>query len=465
MVTYRNIQSVSRQFEIYIPSVLLSLFLLGVPTTASPASPYLVPIGVAKLDITPETPVRMYGYASRKNESEGIAGRLKTTALVIGHDEAPGPAVMLAVDCGSIPEEMIAQLLTRLESKAKISRQRFVVCHSHCHSGPNLKGMKSMSGEQKEHLERYAVLLLDRMEQVVLQALANRFPGCLDWTQGTVAVAANRRVLTDGKWTGFGAIPDAAVDHSLPLLRVTDKHGALRAVVINYACHNTILRNKFLKIHGDWTGSAQSFIEAEHPGALCLITIGCGADSDPYPHGTTELCDRHGRAIADEATRLLRGPFKPIEPRLRTQVKTITLPVQPLPSLEELKKRNNKSWLLSEAIKRLENGETLPTSVDYRVTSWCFGDDLAMVFLEDEVVVDYALRLQRDYAGDRLWVTAYTNKISNYIVSKRLIREGGYEVRNSLSTQLSYGQAHTVYPAVEDLIVKAIGEILPAAFH
>lgn len=47
---------------------------------ASAASPDTTLAGVAKVDITPDTPVRMYGYASRKAESEGIAGPLSAGA-------------------------------------------------------------------------------------------------------------------------------------------------------------------------------------------------------------------------------------------------------------------------------------------------------------------------------------------------------------------------------------------------
>jgi hypothetical protein len=32
----------------------------------------LIPVGVAKIDVTPDYPVRLPGYASRKTESEGI---------------------------------------------------------------------------------------------------------------------------------------------------------------------------------------------------------------------------------------------------------------------------------------------------------------------------------------------------------------------------------------------------------
>ena len=414
---------------------VFALLLTSIPVLVASESPNTTLIGVAKIDITPETPVRMYGYASRKTESEGIAGPLKASALVMGSDKGRGPAVMLAVDCGSVPQDIIETLLQRLTSKAGIRRQRFVLCHSHCHSGPNLTGMTSMEGIQKEHLQQYADLLLDRMETVVLKALAQRTEARLAWTQGTTAVAANRRILTDGKWTGFGAVPEGAVDHSLPLLRITDTHGKLLGVVINYACHNTTLRNRFMQIHGDWAACAQAYIEKAHPGAVCLITIGCGADSDPCPHGTVALCEQHGRTIADEVDRLLTGPFKPIPGQIR--IKNQTIP--------------------------FSQNETEP--YDYRIATWCFGRDLAMVFLEHEVVVDYALRMKQEFAGERLWINAYTNKVSTYIASKRLITEGGYEANNSLSAKLSPGKPQAVSPTVEDRIVNAVGKMLPKAFH
>ena len=93
----------------------------------------------------------------------------------------------------------------------------------------------------------------------------------------------------------------------------------------------------------------------------------------------------------------------------------------------------------------LDRGETLPTSVRYPIATWTFADDLAMVFLSHEVVVDYALRLKRELDGDRLWINAYSNDVSSYIVSKRLLNEGGYEVNNSLSTSVTYGHPERVH--------------------
>ncbi|MDZ7617476.1 MAG: neutral/alkaline non-lysosomal ceramidase N-terminal domain-containing protein [Patescibacteria group bacterium] len=425
----------------------------------------LVQVGVAKVDVTPQTPVRMYGYGARKTESESVAGRLKASALAIGDDEGDGPAILLTVDCGAVPADLRAEVARRVGAKAGVKSERFMLCNSHNHSGPNLKGMREFSGQELEHITRYAEQLAAKLEQVVLDALAARRPGRLAWAQGSVGFAANRRVLKDGKWSGFGAVPEGAVDHSVPLLRVTDAEGKTIALVVNYACHNTTLRGNFKQIHGDWAGCAQESIEADFPGAVALVTIGCGADSDPCPHGTVELCEQHGRALADEVKRLMAGPFKPLDPRIVARRTVLEMAMSEQPSLEELKRLATQSYPAERLLKMIERGETPPAAYAYEIHTWTFGDDLAMVFLPHEVAVDYVLRLKRELDGSRLWINAYSNDSSYYVVSKRLIEEGGYEVRNSLSAIVSHGRPEQVQPAVEDRIVDAVVNLLPDSFR
>lgn len=432
------------------------------PACAQPAG--LAPVGVAKVDITPESPVRMYGYGARKTESEGIAGRLKASALAIGGDAGEGPAVLLTVDCGAVPADIRDDVLRRVQAQVTLKPERFVLCNSHNHSGPDLKGLGSISGDEHEHLVCYAQALTERLVQVVHQALASRRPGRLAWTRGTVDFAANRRVLKDGKWSGFGAVPGAPVDHSLPLLRVTDAEGQLLAVVLNYACHNTTLRGNFQQLHGDWAGCAQEYIEADHPGALALVTIGCGADADPCPHGTVALCQRHGRAVADEVQRLLAGAFRPVEPALTARRSPLLIPYSEPPPLAELQSLAAKSYPVERLLKQIQRGEKPPETKQYQIATWTFGADLAMVFLSDEVVVDFALRLKRECAGDRLWINAYSHDVSNYVVSNRLIQEGGYEVNNSLSALVTYGRPERVQPGIEDRIIDHVRTMLPESF-
>src|SRR5260221_5810956 len=52
--------------------------------------------------------------------------------------------------------------------------------------------------------------MIDRLEQVALAAVANRQPGRLEWRQGSVGFAKNRRAQ------------NGPVDQALPVLRVVD---------------------------------------------------------------------------------------------------------------------------------------------------------------------------------------------------------------------------------------------------
>ena len=55
--------------------------------------------------------------------------------------------------------------------------------------------------------------------------------------------------------------------------------------------------------------------------------------------------------------------------------------------------------------------------------------------------------------------------MSPYIVSDRLLREGGYEVNNSLSPLVTYGQPDRLQPTMEERIVQAVRSLVPAGFR
>lgn len=411
----------------------------------------VLPVGLARIDITPQTPVQMYGYASRTTESEGIAGRLHARALAIGSDGGEGPAVLLAVDCGAVPPDVRSEVLERVGGEDELEDARLVLTNTHCHSGPNLKALGRLRGEEREHMERYRAELVAKLARVVREALATRRPSRLSWSRGRVDFAANRRVLEDGKWTGFGAVPGAPVEHELPVLRIETEDGRLRGALVNYACHATTLRGNFRRIHGDWASCAAQGIEAAHAGIVALVTIGCGADADPCPHGTVELAEQHGRKVATEVARLLAGEATPLASRLTVRRTLVEVaPPAPSPPAE---------------VAGSQEARSAPEPIEYPISCWSFGEDLAMVFLMGEVVVDYDRRLRRELDGKRLWITAYSQDVPGYVVSRRLIGEGGYEVRSSLTYRLTRGRPETLAPAMEDRIVEAVRTLVPGAFH
>src|SRR5690606_26850759 len=146
------------------------------------------------------------------------------------------------------------------------------------------------------------------------RALANQKPARLVWGRGGVGFAGNRRQLKDGTRVGFGGNPDGPADHRLPTLPAFDPADRLLGLLTPYACHCTTTGGKDNHIHGDWAGFGARALEAEHDGAVALVSIGCGADQNPNPRGTLELAKQHGQALAAAVERLLdRGELRPLE--------------------------------------------------------------------------------------------------------------------------------------------------------
>ena len=456
-------------------SWLLAAFVLAGSACSSILAdePTMVPVGAAVVDVTPDYPVRMVGYESRKTESSGIASRLKVRALAIGGDDGAngGPVVLVAVDNCAVGSKFVEEVAARLNKKAKIARERFAVCATHTHCAPGLSsGLDFIFGnplppEERSHIDRYTRELTDAIEKVALDALAARSPASLAWGQGRAGFAANRRVLKDGRWLNFGVNPNGPVDHSVPVLRAVDATGKIKAVLFGYACHCTTLGGEFNKICAEWTGYACDEIEKQSPGAIALAIIGCGADANPEPRRNLDDAKQHGLAAGREVDRLVKSTLTPLPGRIQTRIRRIELPLEPLPDRSKLESQTSQrgatGFLAKTLIGRLDRGETLPAAVPYVVQTWCFGDDMAMIFLAGEVVVDYALRLKWEIDAERLWVVAYSNDVPCYIPSRRVLSEGGYEADFSM---IYYGHPSRLAPATEDLIIQAVHSLLPAPF-
>ena len=452
---------------------VVSMFVLGtvfLVNSAPAGESSQVPVGAAKVDITPDYPTRLCGYASRGTESEGVAQHIWAKALAIGDDAGEGPAMLLSVESCGVPPSVVNAVCERLKPSG-LRRERLVVSVTHTHAAPWLMEYapflfhEPLPDAERQHLDRYKRELIDKLAELALQALKNRVPAHLFWTQGEVGIAANRRVLKDKRWAGFGEQADGPVDHRLPMLVAKCPEGKPIAIWANYACHCTTLGGNFNQICGDWAGYAQEYIEAEYPGATALISIGCGADANPSPRGQLEHCQQNGRVFADAVKRLLGGKLKPLDPSLICRLVYVDLPLGELPSKEYWEKTagagGHRGVHAKHFLDLRNRGEAVPSNVNYPIAAWTFGDDLAMVFLAGEVVVDYSIRLFAELDAERLWVTAYANEIPCYIASKRVLAEGGYEADSSM---IYYARPTRLAPEAEDVIVEEIRKLLHAQF-
>lgn len=449
-----------------------ALILLSLPLCAATDRRPTVDVGAAKIDITPELPIRLAGYQARQTEATQVVAPLFARALAIGGDGAQ-PAVLITVELIGVSEALTDAVASALRQSHGIERARVAVCAVHTHNGPAVDGVlpfmysADLPADQAERIRRFTAGVQDKLIKVARAALADRKPGRLDWAEGTADFAVQRRKIVDGKWSGFGITPGGPVDHALPLLRATNERGDVRALLVNYACHCTTLQGRDNFVHPDWAGDAAMRIENQHDGAVALVAIGCGADANPNTR-TLESVASHGGKIAAEVNRLLQGRMRPLGAVTAATHRRIDLPLDHEVTREELqqrlvpKARQQLTYSVSKYLETLDGGGTLPRAVPYPLQVWSFGDRLAMVFLGGEVVSEYALRLRRELDGSRLWVNAYANGVPSYIASERMFAEGGYEVDGSMEY---YGWPTRLAKTTEDTIIRTVHDMMPPAFR
>jgi hypothetical protein len=434
------------------------------------AAETMVAVGGAKVDITPELPIRLAGYQSRLAEATRVEAPLSARALAIGSD-ADGPVVLVTADVIAVSETMSDAVAAAVRAKHPgLTRERIAVCATHQHTGPAIAGTipfmfsRDLPAEENARIERYAARLQEKLIEVALAALADRRPARLAWAQGTAEFAVNRRLIVDGKHTGYKATPGGPVDHALPVLRAVDAQGVVRAVLVNYACHCTTLKGGDNYVHPDWAGEAAKRIEGRHAGAVALVAIGCGADADPQPRGLPAVAT-NGGAVADEVARVMAGEMRALGRVTHAAFRRIELPLGRVVPRAELVARltgkANVAYAAAQFLRQLDAGKPLPSVVPYPVQAWAFDGDFAMVFLGGEVVAEYALRLKRELGVSRLWVNAYANHVPCYIPSRQVLKEGGYEAEAAMDY---YGWPTRLAEDTEDRIVRTVHDLLPATF-
>jgi neutral ceramidase len=418
--------------------------------------------GTARLDITPELPFWLTGYASRSAPATNIAHRLSARALALT-DARQGRIVMVTADLIGIPAAICDAAAKRIEADTGWTRSEVLFNASHTHGGPivgsNLRVMFDLNREEQDRVQAYADKLVLQLSDVAIQAIGQLEPAQVAFGQGEVRFAVNRREPSP---TGvrLGVHPNGPTDHSVPVLRIGSADGALRAVVFGYACHNTTLGGDCYSVHGDYTGEALLALDAAFPDATALFLMLCGGDQNPDPRGTFDLAAQHGQALAREVQRVLRADLQPLAPPIRTAFDTLQLDFAEHSRDTFVAEANSDHLFRQRRARRMleayDRGEPV-RQLAYPIQAVQLGDQLTILALAGEVVVDYAHRARREFNVPNLIVAAYCNDVPCYIPTRRVLAEGGYEPDTSM---IYYGQPGPLADDVEETIFNGLHRLL-----
>ncbi len=386
-------------------------------------------VGVARVDITPPIGHPMGGYSDRKQGATGTHDPLYATVMVI----ESGETSLALVTC-----DLRSFVSTRV---GELARQRFgvkstIISVSHTHSGPLTWELRSPWYAQAE----------DKMLDGIGRAKAAMFPAQLEMSSGNTYLGFNRRKVEDGRarmwWRNAEKLPSHPLDPLVNVLQVKDASGTLRAVLVNFACHPSVLGPDNLQYSADYPGAMKRYIESQFPGAMCLFVQGGAGDINPYRDKEPvagqgfQAVDEMGQALGKFVLSTMKRT-RPVSGELRT-VSEIT----------EVKNR----WTPTEKIP-------------IGWTAGAFGNSLCFAAFPGEPFVEHqlAFRAKAECTDAMLFGYSYSNGgvWAGYIPTIRAAVEGGYGADYNTTVEVGTGERLVDRAVVKLFQVRGLLKELP----
>lgn len=430
----------------------------------------MVTAGFHRIDITPPVGAPLAGFAARHGVSTGVHDPLFAHALVI---ESGGSATaFVSVDVLGLAADFVSGVRQIIKARTGLPEEAVMVSATHTHSAPVTVSTFFNPGETLN--QSYMNRLASAIDDAVAGAWQNRSRARIGVGSGRVSgIGRNRRTADH--------LP---VDDEVGIIKVASLDGRTRGVLINHACHPTVLGPDNLLITGDFPAFAIERIEARlGAGAFALfvngaqgnISMGHSSELSAIgiitPGRTFERAAELGHRLAD----VVLGALPSIETATDVPVahasRTIHLPFNAYPppaetaaalaeaqsDLDALERDSDavervgpaKTRRLYASIRNFYAGEAaarpdgrLPIEIQgFRVGPALF------VAVPGELFVEIGLRIKAE-ADHPVFIMGITNGYVGYLPTREAYRAGGYEVVSAKVTD-----------AAEELLVEAIREL------
>jgi hypothetical protein len=375
--------------------------------------------GVAKIDITPEKPVKMAGYGARTALSEGVHDPL--SARVVAFENNGKRLVLVSTDLIGFYGGTADHFRRIISNEFKLKAGELFLSSVHTHGGPSLTIDKEKG--HANNLE-YTKDLEPKLIEVIRNALNNMAPIQIGAGVGYSPVGMNRRELrfdsSGNSSIRLGRNPYGPTDKEVLVMKLARPDGEVRAALFDYATHATCLGGKNLVISGDVMGLAEQFVEKILGEEVVAAGFaGASGNIDPWfrvlPAFNTEpgwipepvLL---GTLLGEEVVHV----FRDIEDvsgggEIGAAFVTLKLPGKPR-NEDEIEKDHP------------------PTPLN--VTAARVGD-IAFVGLGAEVLTEIGMSIKAASPYKHTFVITHCNGAASYIAPEHLHIEGGYEIRSS----------------------------------
>lgn len=272
-------------------------------------------VGVGRSDITPpdDIPNGMW-MAQTHVRAEGIHQALWLTVLALSDDGEA--ALLLDIDWCLLSDRQVVALRRAVSEATGVAEERILPVCTHQHAGPVTQD--SYAGEGADEVAAYVATLPDKAVAASLEAIRSSVPARVAVGWGISDVGVNRDLrLPDGR-TVAGPNPSGHADQAVGVVRVEREDGSPLAILVNYACHPTVLGPGNRLVSPDYPGSTKRVVE-RLTGATCLFLQGAAGDMGPIEGFVDDVAvaERLGTRLGLEAAKVaLSLDARPVRRRL-----------------------------------------------------------------------------------------------------------------------------------------------------
>jgi neutral ceramidase len=252
--------------------------------------------GTARMDITPEKPVPMWGYGARHDAlSQGVRDPLYAKAVVL--DFGADKLAIVGLDLGRSPmADMMARIREAVKERAGVDY--VLMSGSHTHHGPVLE-LADEDGKGKGKFDDGVAYLRDlesKLIDVIIEAAGKVQDARMGWGAKNIDMNRNRHTKLEPK----------PVDPELNVIRFDDLGGKPIALIVNYNAHPTMLPTQELKFSAEYPGQMMLAVE-EALGVHCQFMQGSAGDMSVKTTPETNTIETYGRALARHVIEAARG--------------------------------------------------------------------------------------------------------------------------------------------------------------
>ncbi|MHC4432847.1 MAG: neutral/alkaline non-lysosomal ceramidase N-terminal domain-containing protein, partial [Planctomycetota bacterium] len=266
--------------------LLILVCVLGTASAASSAPKAdLLLAGVARIDITPQKPVKMSGYAGRTGLSRDVHDPL--SARVVAFSSNGKRLVLVSTDFIGYYSGTADNFREVLSRQFDLEPSELFLTGIHTHAGP----APTLDEEEgyPNNVE-YTRELKAKLVEIVGKALSKMEPVQVGTSAGSSPVGSNRRELVfdeaGNSTIRLGRNTYGVTDKEVLVMNVTRTNGRIVATLFDYAIHATCLGSKNYTISGDVLGLAEQYVEKIlGPDVIAPAFAGASGNINPWYKG------------------------------------------------------------------------------------------------------------------------------------------------------------------------------------